>query len=397
MKNRLFLSLAVLALVFLFSKNTWAQCGNTAVEVLAANRVKAGILNSGDLFHNRMGSSNQNSNFSNIFTVPYTPGEKELSSIYSGGLWLGGLDQDSNLMTACQYRGGFNLNNPKFDFWSGPIEDATGEALENGCDNFDHVWKVTRADILQIIEDYADNGNIDFGVPENIKKWPARGNSFFENEMGFPLPDQDLAPFFDQNENGLFEPLNGEYPVVENEMPNVIPDEITWCVFNDMQNEHTETGGQPLGVEVHLTAYAFNCADDELLNHTIFTKYKIIKKAGADLTEFRAGIFTFGELGCFVDDYFGCDTILNTLYFYNGWIDDEPTSWCDPEASYGLNPPVQAVSFLNEKLGHLVRFHGTGQCDPPPHETPPQGDVSFYNYLSGKWRDGRPLTYGVDG
>ena len=270
MQNRLFFSWAILALSFLFPKNIWAQCGNTAIEVLAANRVKAGILNSGDLFHNKMTFSD----FSPIFTVPYTPGEKELSTIAVGGLWLGGLDQDSNLMTACQMYGGMGGNN--FDFWSGPIDDSTGQALMDGCDNFDIVWKVTRGDILQIIEDYADNGVIDLPLPLNIKKWPARGNIHFEPIMGFSLPDQNLAPFFDQNNNGTYEPMEGDYPVIDVDLPTLVPDEMTWCVFNDIQGEHEETGGAPLGVEVHLLAYAFNCADDELLNHTIFTKYKII-------------------------------------------------------------------------------------------------------------------------
>lgn len=376
---------------FFFKKKKNAQCGNTALEILAVNRVKAGILNSGDLFHNKENSSEA---FSEIFTVLYNSGEKELSTILSGGLWLSGLDQDSNLMTACQLNGGLSFSEKKFDFWSGPINDLTNEPFINGCDNFDIVWKVSREDILQIIEDFSDNGTIDLPLPLNIKKWPARGNIFFETEMGFPLPDQDLAPFFDSNNNGIYEPLNGEYPALENDIPSAVPDEMTWCVFNDIQDKHMETGGQPLGVEVHLLAYAFNCTDNELLNHTIFTKYKIIKKSGEDLSEFRASLFTNPNLGCPLDDFFGCDTTLNTFYIYNeDNLDSFPNSLCEGEINYGNNPPVQAITLLNKKMNSLSAFYDNW-CSLPGAMRYPQTAAEFFNFTSGKWGDGSPLYYG---
>ena len=40
-------------------------------------------------------------------------------------------------------------------------------------------------------------------IPESIRDWPANGNS---------AQDQFLAPFFDQNGNGYYEPEQGDYP-----------------------------------------------------------------------------------------------------------------------------------------------------------------------------------------
>ena len=376
----------LLLLSFFFNTgNICGQCDNTELAELAANKINAQIPTGGDFFWNR--------NYGK-FVVPYTPGPfQETSTIFAGALWLGGLDTGGNLKMAAQTYGNSQV---RTDFWPGPIDDNTLAVLDDGCENFERIWKTNRGDILQVKEDFEDNNMIDLPIPNSVQAWPAKGNPFFEGIMGFALPDQELAPFFDRNSNGNFEPLNGDYPLVDPAMPNAIPDEMTWTVFNDIQDIHSETYGLPIGAEIHFMAYAFNCSDNEVLNYTVFTRHKVFNKSGGDLSDFKMGFFLDADLGCFIDDFFGCDTILNTLYIYNSSNDDNDPQ-CTGIGTYGVDPPVQAITFLNHKMSNLTYFNNGGFNNPPIGTTDPAEAQDYYNYLTGKWRDGSPFTYGESG
>ena len=217
------------------------------------------MLSGGDLFWNRNDGK---------FLAPYTPGPfQEVSSIFVNGLWMTGLDAAANLKVAAQMYGHASGSS---DYWAGPLDDASGMPVEGDCTDYDRIWKVNRGDILLVKNDFADNGMIDDPLPFNIKTWPARGNPFFADELGFDLPDQELAPFFDNDNDGLYDPMQGDHPVIDATVADAVPDEMAWAVFNDRNGIHGESQGFPLGVEVHLTMYAFNCSDNEVLNHTIF-------------------------------------------------------------------------------------------------------------------------------
>lgn len=387
MKKRLLL--LPLLFLFVFSENVSGQCENpVGFETIRANKVKTGFPVNGDMFIDPERNP--------IFVVPYTPGLQEVNTFFAGALWMGAYDNEDSLKVAAQIRTQFSN---KTDYWPGPIDEASAEVLMNGCINFDRVWKVNRGEILMLIADYEDNGQIDNPVSLRLFSWPAMGNPHFEPIMGFPLPEQELAPFFDRNENGIYEPLNGEYPVIDTGLPLVIPDEMLWCVFNDLKPEHTGSGGSPLGVEVHLLVYAFNCNENEVLNHSIFTRHKIINKSGSDLFDFRMGLWNNGDLGCYQDDFFGTDTLLNSVYYYNEFnTDGFNSSYCASFSTmYGENPPVQALTFLNQKLSKLTYYATLISESPPAQLFLPANDTEFYNFLSGKWRDGTPLTYGGNG
>ncbi len=378
--------LPTLLLSFLVFQKANSQCDNSAIEYIAANKVKAAVCTGGDFFWDRSDGK---------FIVPYVPGQTiETSTFYAAGIWLGGYDSGGNLKTACQVYG--NANGIA-DFWAGPIDDTTMGVLPDGCENFNHVWKTNRGSILQIIKDFEDNGVIDSTVPPSILSWPAKGNPHFETVMGFALPDQELAPFFDRNGNGIYEPINGEYPVIGPDLLSVVPDELTWTVFNDIQNVHLETGGVPLGVEVHFMSYAFNCSDNEVLNHTVFTRHKVFNKSVEGLLNFRMAIGADIDIGCFNDDYFGCDTILNSAYLYNK--DNNDTGVFCSSGGIGVNPPIQAITFLNHNMEKLSVHYDLTSLDPPPAWVvrKPTLDFEYYNLLEGKWRDGTPITYGNSG
>ncbi len=372
--------LTALAFSALIYADANSQCDNSAIDYINGNEVRATILNDGAFFWDRNDGK---------FLVPFALGENPTSTIFAAALWLGGIDNTGQLKVS--------WNGWGTRYIPGPIDDSTLAVLEDSCQNFDNIWKVSREDILSIKEDFEDNGIIENPIPHSIKKWPGKGNPFFENIFGFLLPDQELAPFFDRNNNGLFEPSNGEYPVIDPSFPNVIPNEITWSVFNQTVEENSQYSELAIKAEIHFMTYAFNCDEYDPLNYTVFTRHKLLNKSGGDLSEFKIGIWMDADLGCFFDDYFGCDTLLNTQYIYNSDNEDGAEPQCIGIPTYGENPPVQAVTFLNQKMGNLNYFNRAPFGNPPPATVEPENATEFYNYLTGKWRDGTPMTLGGSG
>ncbi len=379
MKTRTRLFLLVLG-IGLNTSFFYGQCGNSAFETIQANHIQAGFSSSGDFFWD--GSKGK-------FNVPYVPGDAEVSTFFASSLWLSATDDQGNPRLAAQT---FGRTQERFDYWSGPIDDFTGMPLNNGCENFDFVWKTNRTDILSLIEDFEDNGQIDEPIPTSIVRWPGKGNNLFEDEMGFSLPNQELAPFFDRNNNGIYEPTNGEYPTISNDLTDVIPGEILWWVYNDVQDNHTQSGGDALGVEIQCTVYSFACLDNEIINDALFAKFKVINKSGEILTDFKSGLWMDANLGCGFDDYVGCDPASNTAFIYNADnIDGQPGSNCVGDVdTYGQNPPVQFITFLNQPLTKFLYSTTMG----PVGIQDPNTSTEFINYLNGKWRDGSPLTFG---
>lgn len=79
-----------------------------------------------------------------------------------------------------------------------------------------------------------------------------------------------LAPFFDANNDGVYDPSDGDYPdygfdeTVEEcknrqrtDPVNLFGDYNIFWIFNDKGDVHTESNGQPIGLEVRAQAFSF--------------------------------------------------------------------------------------------------------------------------------------------
>ncbi len=371
------------------------DCANaTAQAELQVNNVRARLLAGGDFWWD----ANEG-----IYHVPKGGnGIPEVSAIFAGGLWMGGIDSGGNLKLAAQTYGSASGAS---DYWPGPLDD-NGEVLQDQCANFDRFWQTTSGSINAHKNDWNDNGVIDGPVPGNILAWPGQGNPNFFDANGFFLPfaTSGFAPFFDRNANGIYEPMSGDYPDIHE------ADQGIWWVFNDAGNIHTQTGGDQIHMEIQALAYAYSHSDEHINNAT-FYDLKLVYKSTEPIDSFYAGMWIDFDLGCSEDDYIGCDPDQNLAYVYNqDEYDGDINTGCQGVNTYTDNPPIVGVKILqglkaienNQEVDRgmssfMYYNNGGSNPPPPPGTTDPASAMQYYNYLSSSWGDGTRLTQGGNG
>ena len=294
-------------------------------------------------------------------------------TIYQHSLWFGGLDANEDLhLAALRFGQGYDLNGGR-DYWSGPLKTADGTIDQMTSLKYHHIWSITRVEIEQFI---ANHGNTGYQTPEDILTWPAHGDDGCAS---------NLAPFVDVNNDGRYNPADGDYPDIKG-------DQCLFFIFNDSFNEHTESGGEKIGLEVHAMVYAFDALNDEALNNTVFVNYKFYNRSTNDYHNTYLGLWTDWDLGCQWDDYVGCDVQRNSCFVYNGTsVDGNGEPW-----AYGDNHPVQVLTVLNgpDNLGltgfmyHYNDYSSMGD----PHTA-----FDYYMLLQSYWKDGNHLQYGGSG
>jgi len=357
---------------------------NNNAKMLDINDVKAAMLNRGDM-HWDLGNAS--------YTVPRSGG---INSVFASALWMGGIDNQQQLHASAQ-----TYRQQGYDYWPGPIDTVSAISDSTTAMLYDKIWKVDR----NIIEDFKyhfNNGSVTSGtypVPDVIATWPAHGTGNIS---------RDLAPFVDFNTDGVYDPMDGDYPLIKG-------DQMLFWIFNDNLASHEVTDTLSLGIEVHASAYAYTCdqlPDSEIvMQQTTFYHYRIINRSPDDYHDFYIGLWCDNDLGNASDDYVGCDTMLNAGFVYNGDNDDE-SAW-----GYGLNPPMQNVKILDGPLADMgdgADNDHDGTIDEPGEKclmsgflyynnigsTPtgrPATGGDYYNYLRSIWLDDVPMTYGGDG
>ncbi len=334
-------------------------------------------------------------------SVPEGSGLPEVSAIFAGGLWISGVDEAGNLKLAASTYG---QSNGRTDYYPGPLNE-NGATDETTCTNYDKFFGANGQEINTHITDFQDNGLIDGVVPNSILGWPGVGNPNFFSVHGFELPNNTspLAPFVDQNNNGIYEPTQGDYPDIK------LADQAFWWVFNDNGGPHTESQGEPLGFEIQMLAYAYNSAEPAI-NDATYYDIKMINKSGENLTDVHASIWFHPELGCFADDFVGCVPNENIAYVYNeDDVDGTVGCECADYETYCEEIPIVGIKLLKgmtsyengnaEDLGmtSFMIYRGGALCDPPGALLGPNDPIEYQYFQKGLWRDGWPLSYGGSG
>jgi len=346
---------------------------------LDINNVRTKILNGGDMWWDLNNAK---------YEIPKVNDANAIkkNSLFAGALWIGGREVGSNnlKLAAMTYR------QRGSDFWPGPLNINNASTDEIRCGTYDKIWKVTRAEL----ETAEASGWTD--ISTNILEYPAginRGFSGISSANESPL----MAPFFDLNKNGVYEPNKGEYPVLysdkaaANNTPSDQPDMMLWYVYNDNGNLHSETGGIPIGLELQMQAFGFKTNDE--VNNMTFYRSTIINRGQTDLKETYMGQWVDPDLGNFIDDYVGCDVGRALGICYNGDDNDEGV------LGYGLNPPTVGIDYFEgpfddngDQLGlsHFMYFNNDANaiCGNPNIA------IDFYNYLKGNWKNGQQVRWG---
>ncbi|MGL5889027.1 MAG: T9SS type A sorting domain-containing protein, partial [Bacteroidia bacterium] len=364
---------------------------------LDINNVRTTILGGGDMWWDLSSAK---------YEIP--KGSRTHSS-YASSLWIGGFDPGGQLKVAAMtYRQTGN------DFWPGPLDNSVSiDASE--CVRYDQHWKISRSEVEDFVNYYCDPNRTPppgYTVPLSIQNWPGNGN-VAAGQL------QQLAPFHDSNGDGIYQWQDCDYPAYNlsgetNCSKNqLFGDQTIWWVFNDKGNVHSETGANSIGLEIRAQAFAFATNDE--INNMTFYSYQIINRASTRLTNTYFGQWSDSDVGDATDDYVGCDVTRGMGFTYNG--DQNDGASAQPSiGTYGANPPAFGVDFfegpladstdgidndrdgiIDERGEQIIMskfvyynndFSTTGN---------PENASDYYDYLSGNWKDGTPVTYGGNG
>lgn len=445
----------------------------TASLTMNFNDVSAFIEQGGSMFQDRQNS-----------VAAYMVGGENLFAIYSGALWMGGTDVNGQLKLAALT---FRTGN---DFWPGPLSadpnaapPTPGDVLydpsapvsdsayriygeanidPDQCLYYDRFYTIRKAEVIRysVWWEACQGPQADpavcaeTNVPTNeeldrIYNWPAHGDV----SRG---QDYWLAPFYDHpdSQQSVYDPEGGDHPLYDDILGrddiecgvdrriSLFGDETHWWVFNDKGNIHTESNGEPIGMEIRAQAFAFATNDE--VNRMTFYNYEMINRSTQTLYDTYFAQYLDPDLGNFDDDYVGCDVSRGLGYAYNGDALDETNGGAQ---GYGENPPAIGVDFFegpyqdpdgrdnigpvfDEQLGDYVsptvndaladngivyRGIGVGYSDSIIDNerygmrlftyytngavfptTDPNNAAEFYNFMRGFWADGSQIFFGGD-
>ena len=415
------------------NKDLAADCApSTARAELALNNVRFLIETGGNMWEDRAQGAPHY----------YVPKAGNNSVLFAGSLWMGGYDPANNLkLAAVRFRQNGN------DFWPGPLtNDGSASVEPDVCVEYDKFWRTTKQDAelhalwwQRINDDDPSNDNLPpfengYTIPQSFLEWPGNGNI----SQG---QDNILGPFFDQNGDDIYSPEQGDYPDFnlagdkdcrnkfrEDPVPLFGDENIFW-IFNDKGNIHTESGGDPIGMEIRAQAFAFATSDE--INSMTFYNYVLINQGTLTLESTYFGQWVDCDVGNAVDDYVGCDVQRGLGFGFNGEEFDESS---DSGPGYGANPPAIGVDFFegpfqdadnidnplvydyqaavadngipyagigigygddvidNERYG-MRAFLYHNNSEGPAATQDPQNAIDHYNFLKGIWKDGTPMTY----
>lgn len=375
---------------------------------LRVNNVRARLLMGGDMWWDGKIKGN--------YIVPNVAvGQKEVSSIFAGGIWVGAKDAIGNIkLSAASYRTNGS------DFWPGPL-DVNGTTNDTICKSWDRFFEVFSEEIDLHKNKFAEtikNGSKynENDIPDNVKYWPGKNNPYFENKYKFKLPstNQGLAPFFDRDGDDIYNPVKGDYPTLFNDFSScpTYADQMVFSIINDLGNVHTiSKGAKGIGVEIQRMAYSFITNDEN--NNTTFYTDKMVYRGSDVLNDAFFSVWMDPDLGCPTDDYVGCDTTRNLMFLYNSDAEDgiigcncnNTNTYCKEIPMLGCSYIKSPISFSFDSLtgnpndtfrtkmsSFTLYINGGGIYGPLGSD--PQTATEYFNYMSGKWRDGTRLTYG---
>ena len=312
-------------------------------ETLDINNIHAGINANGELFKGPM------DDYTPRFEM--NPGDST-HGIFIGKFWIATNDQADIRVAAGRFDNDF----------------VPGSVTKDFVYYRDPILKISRQEIVDHQQNYNQTGYV---MPAAIAYWPCNGDSALGEGV-------DMAPFYDVNSNGCYDPENGDYPYIKG-------DQAIYFIFNDSLSGHLSTGGAPIGMEVHCMAYAYDQSAIPELDNTIFLQYTLINRSPRDYDSVKTAMFIDWDLGMPLDDYIGCSQQENMFYVYNGDNFDEDT-W---QPGFEQDPPALGVKMLSHPLDHHQFLQSSASATGYPNT-----DMEYFHVMDARWREGTPISYG---
>lgn len=204
----------------------------------------------------------------------------------------------------------------------GPVYSTVNDFNEQ-MDKYNRGYYVTK----EMIEEHLTilfYGNPDYIAPHGIREWPAHGNVAFGEAP-------TIADFVDVNQNGIYEPMQGDYPKIYGDK----------CLLNIYHQNNQDPLNNDL--EVHQYFFTYDCDTSEILRNTVFENMRVINRGG-NMDSTFVGTFLDYDLGGPNDDYVGTNVELGMVYSYNG---DALDLTDGGSIGFGTSVPAQGMLVLN--------------------------------------------------
>jgi hypothetical protein len=355
---------------------------------LDVNQVEALIVGRNNKHWDILGNGNP------YYRVPKTG---QANAGFANSIWIAGLDNSAQLHIAANT---YRQNGA--DFWPGPIDTTNGNAYIGTA--YNKIWKVGCNDIQQFVNAY-NNGSVTantYPIPADMQNYPAKGTGNYMSNM---------APFYDANNDGQYNVMNGDYPIIRGHQQIL-------SIYNDKFTTHTETSGLPMGIEIHERSYAYsdpNLPDSmRAVNYTTYYHYEIYNRS----TNFYNSVYISGwsdnDLGGYLDDYIGSDSTNNFAYMYNG---DNSDLTVGGSVGYGTKIPVISQALIETNCTNDGIDNNQNGIIDEPNEQFKMNKVTYYNnnignfnvnttnpnsnspsqyygFMKGFWKDNSPFKFG---
>lgn len=270
-----------------------------------------------------------------------------------------------------------SVNNDSL-LWAGPQQALVRD--EAYYRRYHQVWTLDQYTIDQHAAHWNDPG---YETPYVIATWPGNGNT----ANGEPAR---LAPFQDQDNDGLYEPEAGDHPLIRGDR----------AAYTILHSDTYYLNDLDLKCDMHLMVYNYVEPSFADRYNSTFINLRMINRSGAAYDSVRVGMFTDLDVGGFNDDLTECDSTRNLWYAYNGdELDADTVQQGNVILGYGAQPPAIGFKFLNQ----LMTSHSAWQSSDEnvtftelmellngtpggvPHVGP--GYSSRFQFPGGTWSD----------
>ena len=326
-------------------------------EILDYNYASAVINDDGSFFFNRTDEMRG-------YEIPKGTG---LSTIFVSSIIIGAMD-DVGLPHISV--GSTDKAHVYSQFQSGPVAFPTDYSSSNYQAKYQKsVWKISEDEINYHINHWQDFG---YEPSPSILNWPGNG------DVSMGIADR-LAPYIDVNNDGVYTPLEGDYPEIRGH-------DAVYVIINDDKLNSVNK----LKIEVHLMFYQYHTGN--YLSNTTFLYTQVFNRSTKDYHNFRESIYFDFDIGFSEDDLFGCDSSSNLAYIYNGDNFDESDAGT---LGYGTIPPCQGITSLSHDV-YATGYYLNGETYPYNNEES-HFDSTLWNHMNARWNDTLPWTYGGNG